>query len=104
MQIVSQTTSWGFFGSSETNYGLSDADLAILFQRAGEQIVAAGLVANAEQAVEFLDGRLGWHFSDALSFHVVGLPTLDQLTAAVAVELQKQLPMWKKWLRTFNRS
>lgn len=101
--LVSENLSWGFFGTSQNFSGLSDSATATLYDRAGQQLLLSGQFGDRDAVVEFLDSRLGRHFADALTFHVSGRPTLDQLTAAVAVELTKSLAHWVKWNRKFSR-
>jgi hypothetical protein len=102
--LVTENKLFGFFGTCQFNYGLSDSDLAILFDRAGQQLLLSGKFGDRVAVMEFLDGRLGRHFSHGLSFHVGGpAATLDQLTSAISAELEVNGKQWLKWFRRISR-
>jgi hypothetical protein len=100
MQIVTANESWGFFGTLQSNNGVSVREAADLFNRAGQHLIARGFVRDAEQAVAFLDSRYGRHFADALSFHVaLPAPSVESLAGAVAIELANSEKSWRRSIK-----
>lgn len=66
--IETQNEQFGFFGTSKSNYGLSDKATAELFDFTAKRIAVKGNVSHG-LAREYLDATYGRHMSDALSFH-----------------------------------
>lgn len=108
MQSFTSTTdgSFGFFGTLQSNYGVSFREATRLFQSTGEAMVLAGL--PVDEVVGFLDSRYGRHFADALDAHLpkgidLRLVDPDQIVAAVAAELGKSAARWIRAWQKANR-
>lgn len=98
--ISTQNESYGFFGTSQSNYGLSVREAARLFNAVAQHMVASGFAPSADAARDFLDSRYGRHFADALSYRV-SMPCCEWelLTVAAVAELADPKAR-RSWVRS----
>lgn len=67
-KVQSQNKVWGFYGTTQTNYGIADSVMDQVYDAAAKALTNM-LGVSIDEARVFLDSKYGRHFSDELSFH-----------------------------------
>ncbi len=88
-----ENESWGFYGTTIKNYGISNDDTDILFNEAA---FLANKLLDFENPVKFLDSAIGRHIADELNFYTKQ-SSLENLINAVKTTFETDRKMWKKW-------
>jgi hypothetical protein len=95
----SNNLEWGFFGTSQRNYDLSESQTEIFFDfavRELNKLSVSNYLKTTHQTqeklfpIDYLDSRYGRHLSDSISFHIPQNCTLDQLK----IGFKKALKVW----------
>lgn len=68
-KVESKNKEWGFYGTMQRNYGLSDFEVSELFDYAAKLLVTRFDYSDLDEPRTLLDDRWGRHYADFLSFH-----------------------------------
>jgi len=92
--IKTTNIEWGFFGTSKRNYDLRNSQTEELYNWTAKKLMKEIKVSEAV-VVQFLDSKMGRHFSDALSFFVSAKELeICELTKAVELFLKSNQKNW----------